>query len=153
MDLEAKRAVIRSLVTVTIARQGRGHRPRGWKRGESYSWFNPARVTIGWRGEDNSEDPITPGGPRSGGDRPGLVDHDDQLTGGRPQSATGCARYPGLPWDHGSGTGTQFWQSAMNASSTWRMLVLVMAAARVASVAGASPGRNYDHAGRHPARP
>jgi hypothetical protein len=37
MDLEAKRAVIRSLVTLTIARQGRGHRPRGWKRGESYS--------------------------------------------------------------------------------------------------------------------
>jgi hypothetical protein len=25
--------------------------------------------------------PITPGGPRTGGDRPGLVDHDDQLTG------------------------------------------------------------------------
>jgi hypothetical protein len=38
--------------------------------------------------------PITPGGPRTGGDRPGLVDHDDQLTGGRPRSATGCARYP-----------------------------------------------------------
>jgi hypothetical protein len=57
MDLETKRAVIRSLVTVTIARQGRGHRPRGWKRGESYSWFNPARITIGGRGEDNSEDP------------------------------------------------------------------------------------------------
>ena len=54
LDLEARRAVIRSLVTVTIARQGRGHRRPGWKRGESYNWFDPQRIMISWRGEQVS---------------------------------------------------------------------------------------------------
>jgi DNA invertase Pin-like site-specific DNA recombinase len=49
LDLEAKRAVIRSLVTITVNRQGRGGRPPGWKSGESY--FDPRRIAIHWRSE------------------------------------------------------------------------------------------------------
>ena len=48
LDLEMQRKVLRSLVTVTVSRQGRGARPPGWRPGGSY--FNPARVSIGWKG-------------------------------------------------------------------------------------------------------
>lgn len=52
LDLEGKRAVIRSLVTITIARQGRGVRPPGWQRGQGYAWWNPDRIVIAWRKDD-----------------------------------------------------------------------------------------------------
>ena len=54
LDLESKRAIIRSLVTVTIARQGKGYRRPGWQRGEPYSWFNPDRISIQWRKDEVS---------------------------------------------------------------------------------------------------
>jgi DNA invertase Pin-like site-specific DNA recombinase len=58
LDLEGKRGVIRSLVDISVNRQGRGVRPPGWQRAESYSWFNPERIAIRWRGE-----PVSSGEP------------------------------------------------------------------------------------------
>jgi DNA invertase Pin-like site-specific DNA recombinase len=46
LNLEARRSIIRSLVTITIARQGRGRLPGG-----AYTRWNPDRIMIKWRGE------------------------------------------------------------------------------------------------------
>lgn len=47
LELDRKRAVIDTLMTVRIERTRKG-RPAGWKRGDSY--FNPEAITIEWKG-------------------------------------------------------------------------------------------------------
>ena len=51
MDLETQRKVLRSLVEVTVSRQGRGVRRPGYQAGESYRWFNSDRVSIAFKSE------------------------------------------------------------------------------------------------------
>jgi hypothetical protein len=47
LALDRKRAIVDTLVTVTILRSPKGRRP-GWRPGERY--FDPRTVDIGWKG-------------------------------------------------------------------------------------------------------